>query len=100
MAVNSTDQVRGLGLWSATAMVIGDTIGTGIFLLASDMARAAGSATLVLAAWIFWWADRIFGCSLFMPNWARHFQFHPRFRTPSGALRATAAIRKISGVQG
>jgi len=44
--------VRGLGLWSATAIVIGDIIGTGVFLVASDMARAVGSATLVLAAWI------------------------------------------------
>src|SRR5499433_2871798 len=58
MVVNSaakserSDLVRGLGLWSATAIVIGDTIGTGIFLVTSDMARAVGSATLVLAAWI------------------------------------------------
>ena len=58
MAANSSDKsersalVRGLGLWSATAIVIGDTIGTGIFLVSSDMARAVGSATLVLAAWI------------------------------------------------
>ena len=58
MAANSADHsersdlVRGLGLWSATAIVIGDTIGTGVFLVASDMARAVGSATLVLAAWI------------------------------------------------
>jgi basic amino acid/polyamine antiporter, APA family len=44
--------VRGLGLWSATAIVIGDTIGTGVFLVASDMARTVGSAQLVLAAWI------------------------------------------------
>src|SRR5579863_9604914 len=44
--------VRGLGLWSATAIVIGDTIGTGVFLVASDMARAVGSARLVLAAWV------------------------------------------------
>ena len=44
--------VRGLGLWSATAIVIGDTIGTGIFLVTSDMARAVGSARLVLVAWI------------------------------------------------
>ncbi len=56
--VNSSDQsegsalVRGLGLWSAIAIVIGDTIGTGVFLVASDMARAVGSAPLVLAAWI------------------------------------------------
>jgi APA family basic amino acid/polyamine antiporter len=44
--------VRGLGLWSAIAIVIGDTVGTGIFLVSSDMARAVGSATLVLAAWV------------------------------------------------
>jgi len=44
--------IRGLGLWTATAIVIGDTIGTGVFLVASDMARAVGSASLVLAAWI------------------------------------------------
>ena len=44
--------IRGLGLWSATAIVIGDTIGTGVFLVASDMARIVGSATLVFVAWI------------------------------------------------
>jgi amino acid transporter len=47
-----SDLVRGLGLWSAIAIVIGDTIGTGVFLVASDMARTVGSATLVLVAWI------------------------------------------------
>src|SRR5580692_5506602 len=47
-----TDLIRGLGLWSATAIVIGDTIGTGVFLVTSDMARAVGSATLVFVAWI------------------------------------------------
>jgi amino acid transporter len=58
MVTNSADKsersdlVRGLGLWSAIAIVIGDTIGTGVFLVASDMSRAVGSATLVLAAWI------------------------------------------------
>src|SRR5713101_4642914 len=47
-----SDLIRGLGLWSAAAIVIGDTIGTGIFLVTSDMARAVGTATLVFAAWI------------------------------------------------
>jgi basic amino acid/polyamine antiporter, APA family len=47
-----SDLVRGLGVWSATAIVIGDTIGTGVFLVTSDMARAAGSTALVFAAWI------------------------------------------------
>src|SRR5271154_3509369 len=44
--------IRGLGLLAATAIVIGDTIGTGIFLVTSDMARAVGSAMLVFVAWI------------------------------------------------
>ena len=47
-----SDLFRGLGLWSATAIVISDTIGTGIFLVTSDMARAVGTAALVFAAWI------------------------------------------------
>ena len=47
-----SDLVRGLGLWSATAIVIGDTIGTGVFLVTSDMARAVGTATLVFVAWV------------------------------------------------
>src|SRR6204780_2411901 len=47
-----SDLVRGLGLGSAIAIVIGDTMGTGVFLVASNMARAVGSATLVLIAWI------------------------------------------------
>jgi basic amino acid/polyamine antiporter, APA family len=44
--------IRGLGLWAATAIVVGDTIGTGVFLVSSDMARAVGSAALVLTAWV------------------------------------------------
>src|ERR1700742_438623 len=44
--------VRGLTLRAATAVVISDTIGTGIFLVTSDMARAVGSVQLVFAAWI------------------------------------------------
>ncbi len=43
-----SELIRGLGLWSATAIVIGDTIGTGIFLVSSDMARTVGSARSVL----------------------------------------------------
>jgi len=44
--------VRGLGVWAATAIVMGDTIGTGVFLVGSDMARAVGSVPLALAAWV------------------------------------------------
>jgi amino acid transporter len=39
-------------LWSATAVVIGDTIGSGVFLVTNDMARAVGSQTQVFAAWV------------------------------------------------
>jgi basic amino acid/polyamine antiporter, APA family len=56
-----SELVRGLGLWPATAVVIGNTIGTGVFLVASDMARAVGSATLVLAAWILGGLIVLFG---------------------------------------
>jgi len=64
-----SDLVRGLGLWSATAIVIGDTIGTGVFLVTSDMARAVGSATLVLVE-----LSVALSCCVVlsaMPNWAQ-----------------------------
>lgn len=47
-----TDLVRGLGPWQATAVVISTIIGTGIFLVAGPMARAAGSIDLIFAAWL------------------------------------------------
>ena len=53
--------VRGLSLLSAIAIVIGDTIGTGVFLVSSDMARVAGSTSRVLAAWIIGGAIVLFG---------------------------------------
>jgi amino acid transporter len=56
-----SELIRGLGLWSATAIVIGDTIGTGIFLVTSDMARVVGSAKLVFAAWILGGVIVLFG---------------------------------------
>src|SRR6201998_31364 len=56
-----SELIRGLGWWSATAIVIGDTIGTGIFLVSSDMARSVGSARLVFAAWIVGGVVVLFG---------------------------------------
>ncbi|HWZ97144.1 MAG TPA: amino acid permease [Candidatus Dormibacteraeota bacterium] len=55
------DLVRGLGLWAATAVVIGDTIGSGVFLVTSDMARAVGTAALVFVAWIVGGVIVLFG---------------------------------------
>ena len=57
--------IRGLGLRSAAAIVIGDMIGTGVFLVTSDMARAVGSISLVFAAWIIG--------GLITPNWVQPF---------------------------
>lgn len=44
--------VRALGVWAASAIVVGAMIGQGIFLYTSQMARDAGSINRVLAAWL------------------------------------------------
>ncbi len=43
---------RALGPWSASALITGAIIGTGIFLFASDVAQHLPSGTAILAAWI------------------------------------------------
>jgi APA family basic amino acid/polyamine antiporter len=43
---------RALGLWSATALVAGTIIGTGVFKKPAVMAAQVGSTEAVLAAWI------------------------------------------------
>ena len=53
--------VRGLGLWSAIAVVIGSMIGQSVFLVGSDMAREIGSVTQLLAAWAIGGAVVFFG---------------------------------------
>jgi APA family basic amino acid/polyamine antiporter len=44
--------VRGMGLFSATALVMGSMIGSGIFLVPADMSRTLGSPALLIAAWL------------------------------------------------
>ena len=58
---NSSDLIRGLGLWAATAIVIGSMIGQAVFLVASDMSREVGSATKVLMVWIIGGVVVLFG---------------------------------------
>jgi APA family basic amino acid/polyamine antiporter len=48
----ASELVRGLGLWSATAAVVGVVIGQAIFLVGSEVARDTGSTALSIAAWI------------------------------------------------
>jgi APA family basic amino acid/polyamine antiporter len=50
--ISAKGLVRGLGLWSATAVVVGSMIGQSVFLVANDMARELGSVTKILSVWI------------------------------------------------
>ncbi|WP_263366218.1 APC family permease [Edaphobacter bradus] len=41
-----------MGLFSATAIVMGSMIGSGIFIVSADMSRLLGSPALLIAAWL------------------------------------------------
>ncbi len=47
-----THLVQGLGLFSATAIVVGSMIGSGIFIVPADISRGVGSPALLIAAWL------------------------------------------------
>ena len=53
--------VRGMGLFSATAIVMGSMIGSGIFIVSADMSRTLGSPALLIAAWLVTAAMTIIG---------------------------------------
>ena len=53
--------VRGMGLFSATAIVMGSMIGSGIFIVSADMSRTVGSPALLIAAWLLTAAMTITG---------------------------------------
>ena len=53
--------VQGMGLFSATAIVMGSMIGSGIFIVSADMSRAMGSPALLIAAWLVTAAMTIIG---------------------------------------
>jgi basic amino acid/polyamine antiporter, APA family len=44
--------VESLGLFSATTLVVGSMVGSGIFIVESDIARGTDSPALFLAAWV------------------------------------------------
>jgi len=48
----SEELTRGLGLFDSTMLVAGSMIGTGIFIVSSDMARELGSPGWLLVSWI------------------------------------------------
>ena len=66
--------VRGLGLWSALAVVIGSMVGRAVFLVSSDMARELGSVTRLIAAWIVGGIVVLFGACCYARAWGSHAQ--------------------------
>jgi APA family basic amino acid/polyamine antiporter len=53
--------VQGMGLFSATAIVMGSMIGSGIFIVPAEMSRTLGSPALLIAAWLVTAAMTIIG---------------------------------------
>jgi basic amino acid/polyamine antiporter, APA family len=62
--------VRGLGLLAATSIVIGDVIGTGVFLKARVMTCNVGSPGMVITVWIVAGLFSLAG-GLIYANWLR-----------------------------
>ncbi len=52
---------RALGPWTAIAIIMGTVIGSGIFLVPTDMVRAVGTPGMVFAVWIFGGILSLFG---------------------------------------
>src|SRR5438876_826900 len=54
VAAKAPDQelVKGLGLTSATTLVMGSMIGSGIFIVSAEIARLVDSPALLIAAWL------------------------------------------------
>ncbi len=51
-SVNSTPWVKGLGLFDATTLVMGSMIGSGVFIVAADIARQVNSPGLLMLVWL------------------------------------------------
>ena len=59
---NSTPHfVQGMGLFSATAIVMGSMIGSGIFIVSADMSRTLQSPALLIIAWLVTAAMTVIG---------------------------------------
>ncbi len=51
-SVTDNEFIKGLGLTSATMLVMGSMIGSGIFLVSAEIAREVNSPALLIGAWI------------------------------------------------
>ena len=52
LAPSKTGLVSSLGLFSATAIVVGSMIGSGIFIVPAEIGRDVGSPALLIGAWV------------------------------------------------
>ena len=52
LASGENEFVKGLGLTSATTLVMGSMIGSGIFIVSAEIARLVDSPALLIAAWM------------------------------------------------
>ena len=52
LASGENEFVKGLGLTSATTLVMGSMIGSGIFLVSAEIARETNSPALLIGAWL------------------------------------------------
>ena len=52
VASGESEFVKGLGLTSATTLVMGSMIGSGIFIVSADIARLVDSPALLIGAWL------------------------------------------------
>ena len=62
--------VKGLGLTSATMLVMGSMIGSGIFIVSAEISREVASPALLIGAWLITGFLTIVG-ALTMANWRR-----------------------------
>ena len=56
---------RELGLLDGTMLVVGSMIGSGIFIVSSDMTRNVGSAGMLILMWVVPVCDRLLSSQLF-----------------------------------
>ena len=52
IAVKDEGFIQGLGLTSATTLVMGSMIGSGVYIVAADIARLVQSPALLIGAWL------------------------------------------------
>ena len=89
---------RQLGLHTATALVVGEVIGVGIFLTPAGMAKSLGSPALVLVVWL------LIGLAVYLCSvvWNAHLQArgmprkNARFLTGTSAAAFSVAIALAS----